>query len=150
MPKPQLILPKKTDMEEAIINQIPSYEKGKVQYVSATDEVSALFLSAQIVSDLLNKWSTSVAFFSLSCRGEALRGMVKNGSATAKLYTVDQKNPDPQVILRKARGMVNRKFVRAIVIEGVPINPETVTRWSKLFEGWKDTTMVVIGEADDA
>lgn len=137
-------------MEEAIINQIPGYEKGKVQYVSATDEVSALFLSAQIVSDLLNKWSTSVAFFSLSCRGEALRGMVKNGSTTAKLYTVDQKNPDPQVILRKARGMVNRKFVRAIVIERVPINPETVTRWSKLFEGWKDTTMVVIGEADDA
>lgn len=136
-------------MEEAIINQIPGYEKGKVQYVGATDEVSALFLSAQIVSDLLNKWSTSVAFFSLSCRGEALRGMVKNGSATAKLYTVDQKNPDPQVILRKARGMVNRKFVRAIVIEGVPINPETVTRWSKLFEGWKDTTMVVIGQVDD-
>jgi hypothetical protein len=90
-----------------------------------------------------------VAFFSLSCRGEALRGMVKNSSATAKLYTVDQKNPDPQVILRKAHGMVNRKFVRAIVIEGVPINPEAVTKWSELFKSWKDTTMVVIGEVAD-
>ena len=66
---------------------------------------------------------------SLTGRSEALKALVKNESRAARLYTVDQKNPDPDVILRKARGMVNRRFVRAVVLEGVPINPEGIDEW---------------------
>ena len=103
-----------------IINQIPGFENGSVQCVSATDREGAFFLAAQMVSDLLNKWNTNVAFFSLTGRCEALQGLVRNESPVAKIFAVNQKNPDLHVILRKARGMVNRKFVRAIVIEGLP------------------------------
>ncbi len=55
-------------MAEQIIYQIPGYENGLVHYVITTDEVSAIFIAAQIVSDLLNKWNTNVAFFSYSGR----------------------------------------------------------------------------------
>lgn len=103
-----------------IINHIPGFENGSVQYVSAADEVSALFLAAQMVSDILNKWNTNVAFFSLTGRCDTLQGLEKNESPVAKLFTVNQKNPNLQVILRKAEGMAHRKFVRVIFIESLP------------------------------
>ncbi len=49
-----------------IINHIPGFENGSVQYVSAADEVGALFIAAQMVADILNKWNTNVAFYSLT------------------------------------------------------------------------------------
>jgi len=103
-----------------IINHIPGFENGSVQYVSAADEVGALFLAAPLVSDILNKWNTNVAFISLTSRCDAIQGLVKNESPVAKLFTVNQKNPNLQVILRKAEGMAHRKFVRVIFIEGLP------------------------------
>lgn len=102
-----------------IINQIPGFENGRVHCVFTEDAEGALFLSAQMVSDLLNKWNTNVVFFSLTGRADALEGMVQNGSKTARLYTVNQKNPKLRIILNKAQGMVNRKFVRAVIVEGI-------------------------------
>ena len=106
--------------EQYILNQIPGFEIGAVEHIRATDEVQTLFLVAQEVSELLNRWNTNVAAFLLSGRREGLNLLVENKSAVARLYTVNQKNPDFNVILRKAQGMVNRKFVRAVVIEGLP------------------------------
>lgn len=106
--------------EKYILNQIPGFEIGAVEHIRAMDKVQTLFLVAQEVSELLNRWNTSVAAFSLSGRSEGLKLLVENKSAVARLFTVNQKNPDLNVILRKAQGMVNRKFVRAVVIEGLP------------------------------
>ena len=103
-----------------IINQIPGFEIGAVEHIRTTNEAQTLFLAAQEVSELLNQWHTNVAFFSLNNRSEGLKALVDNKSSVARLYTVNQKNPDLNVILRKAQGMINRKFVRAIVIEGLP------------------------------
>ncbi|MBR0314638.1 MAG: hypothetical protein IJK39_05890 [Bacteroidales bacterium] len=103
-----------------VITQIPGYEKGTVQTVVASDEEGAIVLSAQVVSDLLNKWNTTVAFFSLTSRSEKLLELVNNQSSVARLFTVNQKNHSFPVIENKARGMVHSKFVRAVVIEGLP------------------------------
>ena len=43
-----------------IINQIPGYEKGRLQRITATDEVSESFIVAQMADDLRKKWNTSV------------------------------------------------------------------------------------------
>ena len=106
--------------EKYILNQIPGFEIGAVEHIRTADEIQTLFLAAQEVSELLNQWNTNVAAFSLSGRSEGLKLLVENKSAVARLFTVNQKNPDLNVILRKAQGMVNRKFVRAVVIEGLP------------------------------
>ena len=121
-------------MAKEILNQIPGFEIGAVEHIRTTDEVASLFYVAQEISELLNDWNTNVAFFSLTGRSEALKGLVDNRSSVARLYTIDQKNPDLQVILRKARGMVNRRFVRAIVIEGVPGTLDADTQ--RLLENW--------------
>ena len=121
-------------MAKEILNQIPGFEIGAVEHIRTTDEVASLFYVAQEISELLNDWNTNVAFFSLTGRSEALKGLVDNRSSVARLYTIDQKNPDLQVILRKAKGMVNRRFVRAIVIEGVPGTLDAETQ--SLLENW--------------
>ncbi|MBR4226377.1 MAG: hypothetical protein IKR86_06355 [Candidatus Methanomethylophilaceae archaeon] len=105
----------------------PDYQNGWISFFGYDDADAVLPRAAEIVSDFLNKWNTNVVFISLTGRSEALKALVKNESRVARLYTVDQKNPDPDVILRKARGMVNRRFVRAIVLEGRSSFPIFVT-----------------------
>ncbi len=121
-------------MAEVIFNQIPGFEKGAVEHLRTTTTENVLDNLAREISEILNKWNTSVAFFSLTENSEALKARVKNNSATARLYTVDQKNPDINVILRKAQGMVNRRFVRAIAIEGLPGELDDDTQ--HLLEQW--------------
>lgn len=127
----------------------PDYQNGWISFFGYDDADAVLPRAAEIVSDFLNKWNTNVVFISLTGRSEALKALVKNESRVARLYTVDQKNPDPNVILRKARGMVNRRFVRAVVLEGVSFNPENIDDWRGRFRHWTRTHQVVIGVMDD-
>ena len=127
----------------------PDYQNGWISFFGCDDVDDVLPRAAEIVSEFLNKWNTNVVFISLTGRSEALKALVKNESKVARLYTVDQKNPDPNVILRKARGMVNRRFVRAVVLEGVPFNPENIDDWRGRFRHWTRTHQVVIGVMDD-
>ena len=136
-------------MSEVIINQIPTFEKGTVEHLRTTTTENVLYNLAMEISEILNKWNTNVAFFSLTNNSEALKARVKNNSATARLYTVDQKNPDINVILRKAQGMVNRRFVRAIAIEGLPGELDESTQ--RLLEEWTKShncTMLLGGRVD--
>ncbi len=126
------------------INQIPGFENGIVRYVSAADEVSALFLAAQMVSDLLNKWNTNVAFISLTGRCEGLLKLVTNKSKVARLYTVNQKNPNIPLIARKAQGMANRKSVHKVIIEGLPEPDAAGKRWLEQLAKSTHTSIVVV------
>ena len=127
----------------------PDYQNGWISFFGYDDADAVLPRAAEIVSEFLNKWNTNVVFISLTGRGEALKALVKNESKVARLYTVDQKNPDPDVILRKALGMVNRRFVRAVVLEGIPLSPKTVEEWGKRFKRWTRTHQVIIGVMDE-
>lgn len=127
-----------------IINHIPGYVNGTVWYLEGMDEVNALLLIAQMSQGVLNDYNTNVAVFSLTSRGSALQELVNNQSAVAKFYTVNQKNPNLQVILRKARGMVNRKFVRVIFIEGLPDQDAVGKRWLEQLAKSTNTSIVVL------
>ena len=120
--------------EKYILNQIPGFEIGAVEHIRTADEVQTLFLAAQEISELLIQWNTNVAFISLSGRSEGLKALVDNKSSVARLYTINQKNHDLNVILRKAQGMVNRRFVRAVAIEGLPGELDDSTQ--RLLEEW--------------
>ena len=101
-----------------IINQIPGYEKGRVQRINATDEVSESFIVAQMADDLRKKWNTSVLCVSLDGHKEAIEALIPQENAVGRVYVLDQKNPEFEVILRKATGIINRRFVRALIISG--------------------------------
>lgn len=101
-----------------IINQIPGYEKGRVQRITATDEVSESFIVAQMADDLRKKWNTSVLCISLDGHKEAIESLIPREKAVGTVYVLDQKNPEIEVILRKATGIINRRFVRAFIISG--------------------------------
>ena len=127
----------------------PDYLNGGLSFIGCDDLDVVLQRAAEIVSEFLNKWNTNVVFISLTGRSEALKAIVKNDSKVARLYTVDQKNPSPAVILRKARGMINRRFVRAVVLEGVAFNSKNIEEWPGYFRHWSKTHQVIIGVMDD-
>ena len=101
-----------------IIYQIPGYEKGRVQRINATDEVSESFIVAQMAADLRKKWNTSVLCISLDGHKEAIEALIPQEKAVGTVYILDQKNPEFEVVLRKATGIINRRFVRALIISG--------------------------------
>ena len=101
-----------------IINQIPGYEKGRVQHINATDEVSESFIVAQMADDLRKKWNTSVLCISLDGHKEAIESLIPQENAVGRVYVLDQKNPEFDVVYRKATGIINRRFVRALIISG--------------------------------
>lgn len=101
-----------------IINQIPGYEKGRVQRINATDEVSESFIVAQMAADLRKKWNTSVLCISLDGHKEAIESLIPQEKTVGTIYVLDQKNPEFDVVLRKATGIINRRFVRALIISG--------------------------------
>ncbi len=100
------------------INQIPGYEKGRVQRINATDEVSESFIVAQMATDLRKKWNTSVLCISLDGHKEAIESLIPQEKAVGTVYVLNQKNPEFEVVLRKATGIINRRFVRALIISG--------------------------------
>ena len=101
-----------------IINQIPGYEKGRVQRINATDEVSESFIVAQMADDLRKKWNISVLCISLDGHKEAIESLIPQDKAVGTVYVMDQKNPEFEVVYRKATGIINRRFVRALIISG--------------------------------
>ena len=101
-----------------IINQIPGYEKGCVQRINATDEVSESFIVAQMAADLRKKWNTSVLCISLDGHKEAIESLIPQDKAVGTVYVMNQKNPEFEVILRKATGIINRRFVRVLIVSG--------------------------------
>lgn len=117
LPKGQLFLPKNFDMAE-IIHQIPGYEKGRVQRIKAIDEVSESFIVAQMADDLRKKWNTSVLCISMDGHKEAIESLIPQEKAVCNVYVLNQKNTELEVVLRKAKGIINRRFVRALIISG--------------------------------
>ena len=101
-----------------IINQIHGYEKGRVQRINATDEVSESFIVAQMADDLRKKWNTSVLCVSLDGHKETIESLISQEKAVGRVYVLDQKNPEFEVVYRKATGIINRRFVRALIISG--------------------------------
>ena len=101
-----------------IINQIPGYEKGRVQRINATDEGSESLIVAQMAADLSKKWNTSVLCISLDGHKEAIESLIPQENAVGRVYVLDQKNPEFEVVLRKATGIINRRFIRALIISG--------------------------------
>ena len=100
------------------INQIPGYEKGRVQRITATDEVSESFIVAQMADDLRKKWNTSVLCMSLDGHREVIESLIPQENAVGSVYVLNQKNPEIEVVLRKATGIINRRFIRALIISG--------------------------------
>ena len=101
-----------------IITQIPGFEKGRVQRISATDNVSASLLVAQMADILRKKWNTSVLCISLDGHKEAIESLIPQEKAIGTVYVLDQKNPTLDIVLRKAKGIMNRCFIRALIISG--------------------------------
>ena len=44
--------------------------------------------------------------------------MIPQERSVGNIYVLDQKNPTIDIVLRKAKGIMNRRFIRALIING--------------------------------
>ena len=100
-----------------IINQIPGYENGCVKQISAS-ELSSPIIVAETAIELRDKWNTKVLCLSLDDRKELIESFMMNNGSLTNAIVLDQKNPDVSVVIKKASGIIHRKFVRAVIISG--------------------------------
>ena len=103
-----------------VITQIPGYENGSVKWISAS-EFSAPIIVAEIAIDLRDNWNTKVLCLSLDERKELIESFIMNNGTLAnaiETIVLNQKNPDVSVVIKKASGIIHRKFVRAVIISG--------------------------------
>ena len=103
-----------------IINQIPGYENGCVKRISAS-ELSAPIIVAETAIELRDQWNTKVLCISLDERKELIESFIMNNGTHANVIetiVLNQKNPDVSVVIKKACGLIHRKFVRAVIISG--------------------------------
>ena len=123
-----------------IITQIPGYENGSVKRISAS-ELSAPIIVAEIAIDLRDEWNTKVLCISLDERKELIESFIMNNGTlanTIETIVINQKNPDVSVVIKKACGLIHRKFVRAVIISGAerlrlkqpsPDEKNNINRW---------------------
>ena len=123
-----------------IINQIPGYENGSVKRINAS-EFSAPIIVAETAIELRDKWHTKVLCISLDEHKALIESFIMNNGTLAKVIetiVLNQKNPDVSVVIKKACGLIHRKFVRAVIISGAerlklkqpaPDEKETIDRW---------------------
>ena len=100
-----------------INNQIPGYENGRVKRISAS-ELSSPIIVAETAIELRDKWNTKVLCLSLDDRKELIESFMMNNGSLTNAIVLNQKNPDVSVVIKKACGMIHRKFVRAVIISG--------------------------------
>ena len=105
------------DMADFIQDSI-GYEGGKVHSFFATDEVSSVLLSSQIVSDLIVKWNTTSLCLSLYCMKDVIIRQLPKDSNHAKAYVIDQKDYDYDRIIKRSLFYLHSRSVKAIVING--------------------------------
>ena len=138
-----------------IINQIPGYENGRVQRISAS-ELSAPIIVAQMVIDLRDKWNTMVLCLSLDERKELIESFIMNNGTLAnaiETIVLNQKNPDVSVVIKKACGLIHRKFVRAVIISGAerlrlkqttPDEKAIIDRWLERMSKTESIPLVLV------
>jgi len=123
-----------------VITQIPGYENGSVKRISASD-FSAPIIVAEIAIDLRDDWNTKVLCLSLDERKDLIESFITNNGTNPnaiKTIVLNQKNPEVSVVIKKASGIIHRKFVRAVIISGAerlrlkqpsPDEKDIINRW---------------------
>ena len=101
-----------------ILYNIPGLERSLVK-IGNEDKLGSVFFTYKLAGQLINKFNTSVAYFSLNGCEEDVQKLLLDCGVTYRFYPVRQNNPDIEVILRKCSAMYGRRFVRAIIIDGL-------------------------------
>ena len=99
---------------------IPGFERGKLHCIDCSDELTKVFLAERLIAELRSKYCTSVAYFSTHDTAESIENLQSDHSGlVGTLYAENLENNDCDALYEKAAEMIDRKFVRAIIIDSI-------------------------------
>ena len=99
---------------------IPGFERGKLYCVDCSYELTKVFFAERLIAELRSKYCTSVAYFSTHGTAESVENLQSDRSGlVGALYAENLENNDCDALYKKAAEMIDKKFVRAIIIDSI-------------------------------
>ena len=97
---------------------IPVFERGKLYCVDCNYEFTKVLFAGRLIAELRSKYCTSVAYFSTHGTAESVEDLQSDHSGlVGTLYAENLENNDCDALYKKAAEMIDKKFVRAIIID---------------------------------
>ena len=99
---------------------IPVFERGKLYCVDCNYEFTKVLFAGRLIAELRSKYCTSVAYFSTHGTAESVENLQSgHNGLVGTLYAENLENNDCDALYEKAAEMIDRKFVRAIIIDSI-------------------------------
>ena len=101
-----------------ILTDIPGFERRKLHCIDSNEDFSKVFIAGRIIGELRGKYATSVAYFSTRDTAMDIERLQESYSdLIGNLYAIDLEDRDVHKLCDMAAGMIEKKFVRAIIID---------------------------------
>lgn len=101
-----------------ILTDIPGFEKGKLHCIDSSDNLAKVFLAASLIAELRRDYCTSVAYFSTRGTAKKIEELQEDHKdLVGALYAIDLTDNDLNGLCKAATELIEKKFVRAIVID---------------------------------
>ena len=101
-----------------ILTDIPGFKRGELHCIDSSDELAKILLAAKLIAELRSRYCTSVAYFSTHGTAGNVEGIQSDYTGlTGVLYAENLESNDCDDLYCKAVEMIDRKFVRAIIVD---------------------------------
>lgn len=101
-----------------MMTDIPGFRRRELFCIACNNGSLKILAADDIIAELRSKYCTSVAYFSTRGKSKEVETLQNSRSSlVGALYTEDLENNDCSALCDKITEMVERKFVRAIVID---------------------------------
>ena len=101
-----------------VLTDIPGFERGKLHCIDSSDELAKILFAAKLIAELRSRYCTSVAYFSTHGTAGNVEDIQSDYTGLAgALYAENLESNDCDDLYCKAVEMIDRKFVRAIIVD---------------------------------
>lgn len=101
-----------------LLTDIPGFERGRLHYIYGSAKQPKIIFAARLIVELRRKYCTSVAYFSTHGTAGDVEDFQRDRTGlTGALYAEDLESNDCGSLCCKAVEMIDRKFVRAIIVD---------------------------------
>ena len=101
-----------------VLTDIPGFERGKLHCIDSSNKLVKILFAAKLIAELRSRYCTSVAYFSTHGTAGNVEDIQSDYAGLAgALYAENLESNDCDDLYCKAVEMIDRKFVRAIIVD---------------------------------
>lgn len=104
-----------------ILTHLPGLKPNRIHKVITSKSATT---TAELIHRYSSTYSFSIFYVSLNCNSSEILTLLPEKKTVGKILALDQKNPTPKVIARKAWTAMSKRFARFVIIDGAERLPD--------------------------